>query len=213
MDALTAKLRTGPSAARQIEMGNSQWWRYWAVGLITLVTVMGAACTQTAPTQTPVITSFGPMALYESAENPFSIQYPAGWIEHPDIQKDFRIPVWRTDSLGEWFVIVAGSTVHGESLSAYVDWVISIDRQTDAEHEMVSREQTKTAQGLPAELLKYTISWSGEPMTVNALIYLDDNRIAFRAAYGVYTSRHQEMKDMIAYSFSTFHVKKEPIPR
>ena len=98
--------------------------------------------------------------------------------------------------------------MHGESLSAYVDWVISIDRQTDAEHEMVSREQTKTAQGLPAELLKYTISWSGEPMTVNALIYLDDSRIAFRAAYGVYTSRYEEMKDMIAYSFSTFHVLK-----
>ena len=96
----------------------------------------------------------------------------------------------------------------GESLRTYVDWVISRDKQSDPQHEMVSREQKKTAQGLPAELLEYTISWSGEPMTVNALIYLDDDRIGFRAAYGVYTSRYEEMKDMIAYSFSTFHAIK-----
>jgi len=169
---------------------------------------VGAACASTLPTPTPVTSSFGPMALYESVNNTFSIRYPAEWTEHLDIQNDFGIPVWRTDPQGEWFVIVEGSTVHGESLSAYVDWVISIDKQTDAEHEMVSRKQTKTVQGLPAELLEYTISWSGEPMTVNALIYLDDNRVGFRAAYGIYTSRYEEMKDMIAYSFSTFHAIK-----
>ena len=45
-------------------------------------------------------------------------------------------------------------------------------------------------------------------MTVNALIYLDENSSGVRAAYGVYTSRYEEMKDMIAYSFSTFHATK-----
>ena len=148
------------------------------------------------------------MALYESPEHPFSIQYPSEWIEHPDIQNDFGIEVWRTGSQGEWFVVIQGSTVHGESLSAYVDWVISIDKQSDAQHEIVSREQTKTAQGQPAELLEYTISWGGEPMTVNALIYLHDKRVGFRTAYGVPTTRYEETKDMIAYSFSTFHAKK-----
>ena len=183
-------------------------WRCQVVGLIALVTVVVAACTPTAPTPTPVTSSFGPMALYESAEHPFSIPYPAEWVEHPEIQIDYGLPVWRTDSKGEWSVIVEGSTIHAESLSAYVDWVISIDKQSDAEHKMVSREQAKTTQGLPAGLLEYTISWSGEPMTVNALIYLVDNSIGFRAAYGVYTSRYEEMKDMIAYSFSTFQTRK-----
>lgn len=187
-------------------MRNSESWRYQAVGLIALVTVVAAACTSTAPTPAPVTSSFGPMTLYESPEHPFSIQYPAEWIEHPDIQRDFGIPVWRTGSHGEWFVVVGGNTPHGESLSAYVDWVISIDRETDAQHEMVSREQTKNAQGLPAELLEYTISWSGEPMTVNALIYLHENNVGVRSAYGVPTRRYEELKDMITYSFSTFHV-------
>ncbi len=165
-----------------------------------------------APTPTPVPSSLGPLALYDSPEYPFSVQYPAEWTEHA--LTDFpAVVMWRTGSQGEWFVIVEHGTVHGESLSAYVDSVIATDKQSDAEHEMVSREQTRTAQGLPAELLEYTISWSGEPMTVNALIYLHDDRIGFRAAYGVYTSRYEEMKDMIAYSFSTFHVIEEPPPR
>ena len=147
------------------------------------------------------------MALYESVEYPFSIQYPGEWTEHPELQNS-AVVVWRTGPQGEWFVIVEGGTVHGESLSAYVDAVIAIDKQSDAQHEMVSREQTRTAQGLPAELLEYTISWSGVPMTVTALIYLHDNRIGFRTAYGVPSARHTELKDSIAYSFSTFNATK-----
>jgi len=176
--------------------------RHWAVVVVGALVL--TACTSAVPTPAPVNSSFGPMALYGSAEHPFSIQYPAERTGHPKIQEDYGIPVWRIDSQGEWFVVVVGDTMHGESLSAYVDRVISIDKQSDADHEMVSRGQTRTAQGLPAELIQYTISWSGEPMTVNALIYLQDNKVGFRAAYGVYTPRHEEMKDMIAYSFNTF---------
>ncbi len=141
-------------------MANSKSWRYMAVGLIALVTVVVAACTPAAPTPITVTSPFGPMALYESAEHPFSIQYPAEWTEHPELQKS-AVVVWRTGSQGEWFVVVQGSTEHGESLSAYVDRVISIDKQSDQQHEMISRERTKTAQGLPAELLEYTICGVG----------------------------------------------------
>ena len=190
-------------------MGNSEWWRYQAVGLIALVAIVGAACGQTSPTPTPATSSLVPigvpMALYESAEHPFSIQYPAEWIEHPEVQNG-EIVVWRTGSQGEWFVIVEGSTVYGEGLSAYVDAVISIDRQTDPQHEMVSREQTATVQGLSTELLEYTLY--GGAHTVSALIYLHDNRIGFRTAYGAPTPRYEEMQDMIAYSFGTFQATK-----
>ena len=189
-----------------VDMANSKPWRYLAVGLIALISVVGVACTPVAPTPITVTSPFGPMALYESGEHPFSIQYPAEWTEHPEIQSDW-LPVWRTDSKG-WFVFVQNGPEDAPedsvSLSAYVDWVIAADKGSDAQHEMVSREQTKTAQGLPAELLEYTISWGGEPMTVNALIYLHDNRLGFRAAYGILSSRYEEMKDMISYSFSTF---------
>jgi hypothetical protein len=43
-------------------------------------------------------------------------------------------------------------------------------------------------------------------MTVNALVYLHDNRVGFRTAFGVPTIRYEEMKDSIAYTFSTFRV-------
>ena len=186
-------------------MGNSGWWRYQAVGLTALVTVVAAACTQAAPTPTPVTSSSVPigvpMALYESAEHPFSLQYPAEWTEHPEVQNG-EIVVWRTGSQGEWFVIVEGSTVHGESLSAYVDAVIAIDRQTDPQYELVSRAKTATVQGLSTELLEYTLYEGAH--TVTALIYLHNNQIGFRTAYGASTPIYEEMKDMIAYSFSTF---------
>ena len=171
--------------------------KYLVPGLIALVLVVGAACGGDAPAPTPTPSSLGPLALYESTEHPFSVQYPAEWTEHR-LTGFPAVVMWRTGSEGEWFVIVEHSTVHGESLSAYVDAVIATDKQTDAQHEMVSREQTQTAQGLPAELLEYTISWSGVPMTVTALIYLHDNRIGFRTAYGVPSSRYGDMKDSIA---------------
>ena len=60
---------------------NTELGRYLAVGLVALVAVVAAACGRTAPP------SLGPMAHYESAEHPFSLQYPAEWIEHPDLQK------------------------------------------------------------------------------------------------------------------------------
>ena len=48
-------------------------------------------------------------------------------------------------------------------------------------------------------------------MTVNALIYLHDNGFGLRTVYGVLTSRYGEMKDMIAYSFNTFHAIQESL--
>ena len=174
--------------------------RYLAVGLVALVAVVAAACSRTEPS------SIGAAALYESPEHPFSVEYPAEWTEHAMTDDFPAVAMWRTGSHGEWFVIVEHGTVHGESLSAYVDSVIATDKQSDAEHEMVSREQTKTTQGLPAELLEYTISWSGEPMTVTALVYLHDNKVGFRTAFGVPTIRYEEMKDSIARTLSTFRV-------
>ena len=178
---------------------NSGLRRYLVVGLVALVAVVATACSRTAPS------SIGATALYESPEHPFSVEYPAEWTDH-QLTGFPAVVMWRTGSEGEWFVIVEHGTVHGESLSAYVDSVIATDKQSDAQHEMVSREQTTTAEGLPAQLLEYTISWSGEPMTVNALVYLHDNRVGFRTAFGVPTIRYEEMKDSIAYTFSTFRV-------
>jgi len=180
----------------------------YAMTVVVMLLVASAVVVLTRTGQTPVASSsFGPMALYESAEHPFSIEYPAEWTDYLKVQNS-SVVVWRMSSQGEWFIVVENTSTEGESvLSEYVDRVISWDSRTDPQHEMVSREQTKTEQGLPAELLEYTISQGGEPVTVNALIYLHDNKIVgTRMAYGVPTARYEDMKGMIEYSFSTFHV-------
>ena len=192
-------------------MRYSQRFRCQVLGLVASVMVAGAACAPSAPNLPSVTTPFDPMALYESAEHPFSIRYPADWTEHPEIENAQGIEVWRTNSKGEWFVFVKNTVPDGESLSSYVDWVIAADKSSP-QHEMVSREQSKTVQELPAERLEFTISWSEGQMTVNALIYLHENEVGFRAAYGVYTPRYEEMKDMIAYSFGTFQAINESPP-
>ena len=175
--------------------------RYLVPCLLAQIAIVGAACGGDGPL------SIGSTALYESPEYPFSVEYPAEWTERP-LDGFPSVVMWREGRAerGEWFVIVEGDTVHGESLSAYVDAVIGWDKQSDAQHEMGSREETTTAQGLPAEVLVYTISVSGAPMTVTALIYLHENKTGFRTAYGAPTSRYNEMKGSIADSFSTFHV-------
>ena len=113
--------------------------RHLVLGLIALVLVVGAACGRdsAAPTPTPVPSSLGPLVLYESAEHPFSVEYPAEWTHIP-LDHFPAVVMWRTGPKGEWFVIVEHRTVHGESLSAYVDSVITTDKQSDAQHEMVS---------------------------------------------------------------------------
>ena len=176
--------------------------------VVILLVVASVVVARIRTAQTPeTSSSFGPMALYESAEQPFSIEYPAEWTNYLKVQNG-TVVVWRMSSQGEWFIVVENTSTESESvLSEYVDWVISWDSRTDPQHEMVSREQTKTAQGLPAELLEYTVMWSEGPMTVNALIFLHENKVTgTRMAYGIPTRRYEEMKDMIAYSFSTFHV-------
>ena len=175
--------------------------------LVISLTLLFAACAGDASTPTPVPPSLGPLALYESSEYPFSIQYAAEWTEVP-LTGFPSVVMWRRGPQEEWFIIVEHSSGSGqrETLSGYVDWVIDADSRVDAEHEMVSRERTKTAQGLPAELLEYTILWTGIPMTVTAFIYVHDNRVGFRAAYAVPTSIYEDMKSSIDHSLSTFNV-------
>ena len=77
------------------------------------------------------------MALYESAEQPFSIEYPAEWTDYLKVQNG-TVVVWRMSSQGEWFIVVENTSTESESvLSEYVDWVISWDSRTDPQHEMV----------------------------------------------------------------------------
>ena len=179
----------------------------YAMTVVILLVVASVVVVRIRTAQTPVVSSFGPMALYESANQPFSIEYPAKWTDYLKVQNS-AVVVWRWSSSGEWFIVVENTSTEGETLlSEYVDWVISWDSRTDPQHEMVSREQTETVQGLPAELLEYTIMRSEGPMTVKALIFLHEDKITgTRMAYGIPSHRYKEMKDMIAYSFSTFHV-------
>ena len=100
------------------DMWCSKRQRIQAGVLIALVMFVSAACASAAPTPPPLTTPFGLMALYQSAEHPLSIQYPDDWTEHLEIQAVKGIEVWRTNSKGEWFVVVKNNVPDGESLSA-----------------------------------------------------------------------------------------------
>ena len=92
------------------------------------------------------------MALYESAEHPFSIQYPAEWIEHPEVQNG-GVVVWRTGSEEEWFVIVEGGfapKVHVESK------VLGLNQKSVVHRGLKGNEAKSLVTVLPRSLI---IDW------------------------------------------------------
>ena len=99
------------------------------------------------PTPAPIASPFGPMKLYESASNPFSIQYPAEWTEQRP-SPGLGIVAWFAGDQGEQLVIAEGETrraTEAPTLDAYVTTVLADLAGSTAGFELVSRETTTNA--------------------------------------------------------------------
>ena len=175
-------------------------------GAIPTLTVQGLT-----PPPTVVESPFGPMALYESALYPFTVQYPSQWKAQPIIPElsQVGIKAYFVSDEREEFLIGEEDTVAlglGEvTLEEYVDIVLSVIESTSPGFQLVSREQILTSQGLPAEVLEVTIF--GGFFKGSRLIYLHEGKIGFSATYVAPKDRYKELKPLIDYSFRTFQVQ------
>ena len=153
---------------------------------------------------TTVDSPFGLMGVYESAQYPFSIQYPADWVEQPaqlDVTASFAADQNTTFSIAEEDLValeLGEGTVHD-----FVDLIIDIFAALDI--ELVSREDVTTPQGLEAEVVEFAML--GGTVRASKLVYVHEGIISFEATYVALTARHEELEELIEYSFGTFEVQ------
>ena len=158
------------------------------------------------PVPTTIDSPFGQMALYESAQYPFSIQYPAEWPEQPVAPEELTAAFFGEEG-GQFFIAEEAVAVLGlgeVTLSAYTDVILSTLSAQVPGFELLSRDQQVTTQGLPAEVLE--IGALGGFVRATRLIVMHEG-IAFNATYFAPKERHADLADMIAYSLGTFRVE------
>lgn len=159
------------------------------------------------PTPTPIPTPAIPMALYESDEYPFAIQYPAQWVEQPKQEgQGSTLVSYIGDNNAEFGILKEDwtGTGFGElTLEEYVDLVI-FNLSQFADVEITLREQMVNAQGFQVEIIEYT---AGPGIFKSSqLIYVHKGTIGLNVTYFAPRAKHQELEPVIDFSFNTFQV-------
>ena len=160
--------------------------------------------TPTAAVPTPTI----PMSSYRSAQYPFTIQYPAQWAEQPKLEGITAMFLEGGGSsanfiIGETDLVASGL---GEmALEDYVDFSIFGIKLAIENYEILSRQRTVNAQGLPLQILT-TSGGPGGIIKSSMLFYVHENTIGFVAQYTALKLRYQELEPLTAFSFSSFRV-------
>lgn len=170
----------------------------------------GATPVEPRPAPASIVSPYGPMTLYESAQYPFAIQYPAEWTEQPpqvevgetarfisESEQGGALVITEEDMLAQGF----GET----TLEEYGDAVLSIVESSLPDFQLVSREEIVTPQGLPAGVVEFTIQ--GGFLKITRFFYLHEGQIAFNATYLAPGARHDELEPLIEYSLDTFRVQ------
>jgi len=158
-----------------------------------------------SPTPTEIPTPTIPMALYESDQYPFMIQYPAEWAEQPEEE---GVTVAYSDGSSYFGIAEEDLVAYGVgemTLEDYVDTSILVISSMLEDIEIVSHIETVNSQGLPIHILEFT-ALPGGILHFSKLMYLHDGTIGFNATYFSGKLEYQKLKPVIDYSFSTFEV-------
>jgi hypothetical protein len=170
------------------------------------------------PTPTPIASEFGEMALYESVQYPFTMQYSADFeedlVDYYGFDNICSLATACVANPNAVLLLIAEEDISQlpfevNTQDEYVDLYMTTleENLTDAglEHTTLETEQGKTV-----DIFTYSI---GDETTVYfsawRLIYLHDGHIGFNATYIIDPDApfDQALIDEIFYSFSTFRVE------
>jgi hypothetical protein len=163
--------------------------------------------TSTAPhTITPVPTPEDPMAVYQSDQYHFVIQYPWTWTEQTlNTEEQEMYTAFFIGDDNNLFMISEEDLVETgfgmKTLDEYLEFVIPVIE--DSGGEILSMDRTVNTQGLPIEIIEISIEGM---MRAKRLIYLHKNQVAFNATYMLPWATFEGLDTLIEYSFSTFSV-------
>jgi hypothetical protein len=145
------------------------------------------------------------MSLYESKSYPFSIEYPGDW-KKMDPQPGITFAASDSTITNAIFIAEENLVVEGlgkMTLSEYTDLVVDVVTTQMPDAELVSRDETVNAQGLPMVILKFEAESMGKS-NLYRLVYLHEGYIGFNATYVCLGTDYFE--SLVAYSYSTFQV-------
>jgi hypothetical protein len=164
------------------------------------------------PTATPITSDLGDMAVYESENFPFTIQYPAEWSDQRAVPALFGdVCIQMTACFLSNDATTSVLMILEEDLDAYglgdmtteeyVD--IIIDSFEGSVITVVSQEEFTTDQGRTATVI--TADVQDGLFTAFRLLYVEDGH-AFNAVYFVPGDYVADLEPFIQYSFATFTV-------
>ena len=158
------------------------------------------------PTLAPVPSPYGLMRTYHSELYPFSIQFPADWVEQ-------QTEVFGTSAIfydeDEGTFVIAEEDVDAAGLGRmtqdrYVEIIASVVESNFADAELEQSEPITLESGIVCHILEFKI-YAGTLRGIR-LTYLWDGHIGFNAAYLVMEDQYEELKPMIDYSLNTFTI-------
>ena len=147
------------------------------------------------------------MALYESVDHPFSIQFPDYLSSVPlsEEDKDFFAAQYLSASGEEFLALVEEDLVENGvqdvTLSEYTNLVISA---LEGELNFVLRRQVTTPKGHQAEILEFEAD--GGSFKGIRSIYLHENRVGFSATFIGPRQIFEENRSIYQSAFSSFQV-------
>ena len=131
-----------------------------------------------------------------------SIQYPADWQEITPNEADSQF----SGGQSEEFAVAIDATSEGQvvpTLGEWVDDTLSLLSGIFSDIEISSRRQSATAQDVPVEIVEYTLL--GGLVGASQLFSIYE-QLSITVSYTADKARHEELKDLIDYSFNTLEV-------
>jgi simple sugar transport system substrate-binding protein len=161
------------------------------------------------PTPTLIPTPAIPLALYESEQYPFSIQYPADWIELP---KEEDITAGYAEDGGSLFIDEEDFRSEGlgdVTLEEYAELVLAILKLEFPNYIIQSNQELITEQGLPIMMLEVIVNPGERPEKIlRRLIYVFEDQIIFNASLITNDTRYYET--LAEYLLNTFRLTVPP---
>lgn len=159
------------------------------------------------PTATPILSDFGPMAVYESFTGPFRLLYPATWTDNPASLGAWQNLCGRASAcyIGDSLLVITEESLAGLgdfTLDDYVALSLTVFENSGYGIRAESREEFITSQGLTGEVLTLDI---GGLFRAKRFVYFDGD-LAFNATYLVFDDGGEALLPLFEYSFSTFEV-------
>ena len=163
------------------------------------------APTRALESRTLMLSNYGPMYTYESDRYGFTLQIPGAWREDPACppemtacfgSQDAAITITEED-LTQYDLEPEDMTQEG-----YTDLIEQLVLANLQGGEIVSREPLTTPQGFVGT--KLIISAQAGLVMASRFLYVNEDSVAFSAAYFAAAQTYADLEDVFDYSYTTF---------